>query len=118
MTSEEIATVESQLNVRLPADFREALLARGSEEEYSPFAAAALIQRNQQSRQSGILNYANDARWPEHFICLGSDFSGDGTWFIRTDMDPSGVWTTEHHRIDGVKKIADDVAGFMKSMPF
>ena len=115
MTATELDQVEQQLAVRFPSDFRAVLLAT-DRKDYDPLSAVGLVAMNQRYRKGGILNNVNDEPWPAHFIRISGDGTGHVSWFVRCDLDPSGVWECDHDAIDGIVKATDDVADFVKDM--
>ena len=118
MTEADLARVESELGVSLPAHYREFMLnypadflaaSFGPEGEPGepadfllPYEPETLIRVNREARQHLSLQHFSGSLipWPEHYFVIGRDSGGDH-WFIKLKAESglSGlVWRYYHEK--------------------
>lgn len=95
MTQIELASIETTLDIHLPADYQrwaESLPQPGSETESWHWAfndSEALVETNLALRQDGCYAQA----WPAHLFCIAE---ADGNYYFLDLQNPSSVYYTNH----------------------
>ena len=102
MTEKDLNTLESELEISLPVEYRERMLdfpiaaCAGNDDTYLWDNAERLIAENLELRSSGGLG---GPPWPNYFLCLGR--AGGGDVYAIDLRDPqSPVWWVDHSRLD------------------
>ena len=102
MTEKDLDTLESELEISLPAEYRNTMLAfpvpacAGNDDSYLWDNVEKLIAENQELRTGGGLG---GPPWPKHFFCLGR--AGGGDCYAIDLRDPRApVWWVDHSRLD------------------
>jgi SMI1 / KNR4 family (SUKH-1) len=110
MTEADVARIESELGVTLPAHYREFVLAyprslRDARFEYNQEPASAsflfedpqlVIDYNKGMREPGLLvTDSETAPWPGEYLIIGTDVGGN-CWCVKLTGRSKAVWLFEH----------------------
>ena len=95
MTKSELASIDTALDIQLPADYRhwaESLPPPGNESETWHWAfndPEALIQTNLTLRRDGCYSHL----WPDHLFCIAE---ADGNYYFLDLRNPASIYYTNH----------------------
>jgi hypothetical protein len=93
MKQVDIARIETELDVRLPADYAQALLnARANGWGLEIYCdAAEIIRQTKWNREEGFFGL----EWPSNYLAIGDDGAGDVS-FIDLSRGTSAVYFVDH----------------------
>jgi hypothetical protein len=112
MTSEELAAIESALNIVLPNHYREFMLnypialaearldlgheQQSPEDSYLLNHADAVIEVNQSVREPGLMLLNGETQpWDDNYIVVGRDVGGN-MWCVKRGNRSRSVWFFDH----------------------
>lgn len=112
VTEADVAKIESELGITLPADYREILLhfpvrfEAGTTDGFLWDDAQALIERNRELRSARNIWDVELKPLPEQYFFIGDDKAG-WQYLIDTTSEPSMVYTMEYESIERIAPIPD-----------
>ncbi|MCA9028984.1 MAG: SMI1/KNR4 family protein [Planctomycetaceae bacterium] len=115
MNSEDLTLIETRLALKLPAAYRDALLAgvelnSSAPEPYFQQDATELLITNLELRMSPNQDAFDGGAWPADGICIGDDGSGN-IYFIRANDEKCAVECYDHETGE-FEAVSDSLEGY------
>lgn len=118
ITREDLTKIEVELNIRLAADYAEALLEDPFEGRGQEFCTRAdeIIEQTKWYREEGFYGL----EWPDNYLVIGDDGAGDAN-FIDLTLISSPVFFADHEyaAVDNrwqITEEAPNIAGYIEKV--
>lgn len=117
MTNVDLTTIEQRLSLSLPKKYRQALLAGVKVDGFDPSPyfeqdAKEILISNLELRMAPRDDAFAGARWPEKYICIGSDECGN--YYSISADDPNCTVTFFDHEADAFEPQSKSLSAFFR----